>query len=311
MFSLLTRFFIFSMFVLSIGQRPFKNLNTFIMKQDKNPAEGSFNTDPQENIRIENDILKLKMQAEYGASFGSFGDLSPEAERDFLQMVMAFEKMGKDAPAVSVYEFIGKPVIRKKDEIPEEELPQALLQLRELLSENGICLEVFRESDPGVLYHFITDELFQEQIQDIRIPGMVCVFNYEDFHPNHEMELHDATAEIFYSWENNKLDSLSFVLAEFAVLADGCMLSRDQFRDKMIEQRNRYELITGLEFKIGKTSFEWLEEGLGLGFTEGMIKYQAKSAEGENTVEGSFKLYFCNQGPSWQLTFFYLPGFQW
>lgn len=281
------------------------------MNQDNRKEEGNIHSNTQESMRMENDILKLKMQAEFGATFGSFANLSPEAEHDFLQMVMAFEKMEKDATIVSVFEFIGKPHIRPLEEIPVEEWQDGLEQLQGLLSNNGICLEVSGKISPEVLYRFITDELLQHEIQDIRIPGMVCVFYYEDFHPNHLLELEEASAEIFSCWQKNTLDALSSELAEFGVLPNGSMLTREQIRYKMKEQRARYGEIQQLDFTIGNRSFEWMEEGLGLGFTEGVLKFQGQAPEGTYSIEGAFKFYFCNQGAGWQLTFLYLPGFEW
>lgn len=281
------------------------------MNQDNITGEGNINADSQEALRLENDILKLKMQAEYGAIFGSFKEVSAEAEHDFLKMVMAFEEMEQTASAVSLFEFLGKPVTRVIAEIPAWELPGALEQLLELLSTNGISLECGSETDPAVLYRFITEELFLEQIRDIRMPGMVCVFNYEDFHPNHKLELEQATADFFSRWKNNQLENLFHELAEFGVLPNGTMLTREQLLGKMKEQRSRIQNIDQLDFDISHCSFEWMQEGLGLGFTEGEIKMQAGSKFGPCTTHGPFKFYFCNQGPGWQLTFFYLPGFQW
>ena len=44
-----------------------------------------FSDDPQENMRIENDFLKLKLKAQYGDAFfmESNADLPPEIENEF------------------------------------------------------------------------------------------------------------------------------------------------------------------------------------------------------------------------------------
>jgi len=49
-------------------------------------------TDP-EDMRSENEIMKIKMQAEFGAVFGETAtDLPPEIEQQLLNNVYEFEK---------------------------------------------------------------------------------------------------------------------------------------------------------------------------------------------------------------------------
>ena len=45
-----------------------------------------FSDDPQENLRIENDFLKLKLKAQFGDGFfmDSNADLPPEIENQFF-----------------------------------------------------------------------------------------------------------------------------------------------------------------------------------------------------------------------------------
>ena len=47
----------------------------------------------EEAMRLENDIMKLKLQAEFGAQFDEISnDVSPEMEQQFLKQVYDFEK---------------------------------------------------------------------------------------------------------------------------------------------------------------------------------------------------------------------------
>jgi len=41
---------------------------------------------------------------------------------------------------------------------------------------------------PSVIYKFITEELFDHEMDDIMLPGFVHHFIYEEFHPNHEYD---------------------------------------------------------------------------------------------------------------------------
>ena len=61
-------------------------------EENKKYGDENFSDDPEENLRIENEILKLKMQAERNAMFGDNSeDLPPEVEAEFLKNVQLFE----------------------------------------------------------------------------------------------------------------------------------------------------------------------------------------------------------------------------
>ncbi|HEY5368676.1 MAG TPA: hypothetical protein VIJ75_06765 [Hanamia sp.] len=63
------------------------------MNEENNlPEEEKFSDDPEENLRLQNDFLEMKMMAESGAWFGGEGGLPPEIENQFLKNVMEFEK---------------------------------------------------------------------------------------------------------------------------------------------------------------------------------------------------------------------------
>jgi hypothetical protein len=62
------------------------------MGEEKNKPEEPLGEDDNESLSTENEILKLKMQAQYGGVFGTMSDgLTPEMENEFLQNVMKFE----------------------------------------------------------------------------------------------------------------------------------------------------------------------------------------------------------------------------
>ena len=61
------------------------------MHQDFSPMN------EEENLRTENEFLKMKLMLEHGGQFGELDedgntDLPPEIENEFLNSVMAFEK---------------------------------------------------------------------------------------------------------------------------------------------------------------------------------------------------------------------------
>ena len=126
-------------------------INTFFMEEnDKQGNEEKFSDDPEENLRIENEILKLKMQAESGAYFSenTNADLPPEIENEFLRQIQHFEEAWKDVKYTKVYDIAGKPYFKKAYELLPDEIEKELQALFELLDKHNINLHVQGEYEP-------------------------------------------------------------------------------------------------------------------------------------------------------------------
>ena len=65
----------------------------------------------EEDIKIENELLKLKMMAEFGGDFHAENEMPPEVENVFLKHIQKFHQQQVVAKSVSIWEFIGKPTI--------------------------------------------------------------------------------------------------------------------------------------------------------------------------------------------------------
>lgn len=142
----------------------------------------------KEAMQAENDFLKMKMMLENGAVFGSPGnpDLSPELENHFLKHVMAFEKQFENPKTIRLFDKIDQPTIfSPAAEINDVEISSALDALISWLSEYSITVVVH---SPRVsvreLYRFITEELFEYEMENIDLPRYTTTFTYDDFHPD-------------------------------------------------------------------------------------------------------------------------------
>jgi len=69
-----------------------------------------FSDDPQENLRIENELLRMRLQAQFGGVSAAGDNVSPEEENLFLRHVLAFEEQYSNAPLKKVHEILGFPV---------------------------------------------------------------------------------------------------------------------------------------------------------------------------------------------------------
>ena len=89
--------------------------------QNESPEDEKFSDDPEENLRMQNDYLKMKMMAESGAIIGGRGDLPADIENEFLKNILEFEKGNADAKATSIFEILDKPFFEEEKNLDEDE----------------------------------------------------------------------------------------------------------------------------------------------------------------------------------------------
>ena len=275
--------------------------------------EEPFSDDPEEQLRTENELMKLKLQAEFGAMFGGNTNLPPEIEQEFLKHVMAYEQHHTTAPLVMIFDYLGRPEYPLAAVLSESELEASLEKLENLLREKQILLDFGEAELPAAAkYDFVTNEVFPLQIQEPP-PGIGnLVFSYEDFHPDHQRYMEEIVADFMRDFFGNHFDE------------DTDYLSRQLVSDKgpvtiaaFIEAVERFQgLFAGIKdyaYNISETKVdEPQHEGeMTMGFVEGAIRYTAILGGGEEQViSGPFKCYMQYAG-SWELFHFVLHGFSW
>jgi hypothetical protein len=159
--------------------------------------DSDFNEESQSDLRLENELRKIKLTLEHGAKFpeSEGSDLPPEIEGQFLDYIQQFEKEFARKKMILVYDLAGQPdyvpVAMLADDIVETELTK----LMDILSKHSISVDTICEVDKRELYRFITEELFKVETNDIRIPGMIHGFIYEEYHPNHKHDIQNRCGE--------------------------------------------------------------------------------------------------------------------
>jgi hypothetical protein len=278
-----------------------------------NDDDEPLSDDPEENLRMENELLRLKLKAELGGDSFSSGDLPPEIENEFLKNVMAFEQnwaKTKDHKPAKVYDLLGKPAFKKAAELDDAELEKALEQINELLSEKNV--EVYfgedDEYDNRAQYVFITEELFDHETTFMPMPGMTTFFSYEEFHPNHKKDIENKAKKFLSAWLKKDIEACGWELAHHAILPDHKILSKD-------EVIARFEHIFSFSTAFANETYEFFDTGFDLeaamGHAEGGIKYDVVLKNGETVpVGGAFKLYFSFDHEYWSLVYMVLPGFK-
>jgi hypothetical protein len=282
-----------------------------MMEQNEN-----FSDDSQENLRIENEILKIKLKAQYGDAFHmeTNAGLPPEIENQFLKSMMAFEDEYASAEYTTVYARIGKPEIQATEDMSRAAVSSALRKLIALLEQHDISLRIIDGPYPDeVIYRFITEELFALKIEKKPVAGMGANFIYEEFYPNHKADIIKRTHTFLKHWFSRSFNEYCTELSWHCTTSDGLHLTREDVINKMNIFFEAFEEFKDDGYNIDNTSFELLDDSQrGMGFAEGMLKYDAVMENGELIhYEGPYKLYMQMEDNWWSIFYFVMPGFKW
>ena len=268
----------------------------------------------EEDLHLENELLKLKMQAERGAVFGEFNEVPPEVENIFLNNIQKFEEMWEKGEKVKVVDFIGGPAYRKSIDVSDRDLQIELEWLLDILKENGMIVTSCENLDKRTMYDFITEEFFEYEIDDVRVPGMVQCFDYRAFHRDHRKLIEQVAHEFIFHWFNRSSANFRWDLCNEMLLPDGRILSQHDLYGKLEKVYASYISFKDDSYDYNDISFQMNEGGGfdGLGHAEGLIRYKAESEAGEIiNIEGPFKIYMSYNGYGWNIFYFLFPGFVW
>lgn len=190
-------------------------------------------------LTTENELLKLKMMAEFGGDFAGSEHLPPEVEHIFLKQISKFHQLHDKAEMVKIYDFIGAPLYNHVHDLSDKEIKKELKKLLALLRKKGIVVETLGGAGDKEMYRFVTEEIFMQQIQNIRMPNWTIHMLYEEFHPSDEFDIKNqcGTALAF-------LFDKSFITADFIFL--------DEMKSHLGLGMEKEELIEKIDtFKLG------------------------------------------------------------
>lgn len=280
--------------------------------KEENGAEEPerFSDDPEEQLRIENELLRLQLQAETGADIHQLEDVPPEVEHAFLNNILAFERQLDSMEELSIFKILGEPDFPPADTLDDAAIEKALESLVQLLRSKQIAVDYGMEYPARLQYKFITEELFLHETQQFDIPDMVNHFIYEEFHPNHELAIKGLAEEFLTMWLARKLDEESFVFGESFLSADGNVVSREEFFLKVQHVFDAFLSFEDGSYEITGVTFEDREEEpRGPGYAEGFVRYRAvMESREELQVSAPFKLYVVQSPDYWEIMSVVMPG---
>lgn len=280
---------------------------------DPHEEEEKFSNDPEEQLRIENELLRLKLQAETGANLQELENVPPEVENAFLNNILAFERQLDNIEEVSIFSIIGEPKDFKPDaELNDTEIEQELDRLNALLEANQIEVDYGTDYSSRLKYKFITEELFEHETQKFDMPEMVHHFIYEEFHPNHILTIEGIAEDFLEMWLTQSIEKDSFIFSNEMVSQAGVPVTKEQFFTKIQHVFDAYLYFENGDFSIDEVTFEMMpnaEIPTGFGCAEGIITYDGMLENKEKQhVKSPFKLYMQFNNGYWDLMNVIMPG---
>jgi hypothetical protein len=264
---------------------------------------------PEDNMQVENELLQLKLLAETGSEAHFKGKIPPEVQNAFLKNIIAFEDNFSKSSMISIFKNLKEPVFPAESELNDHAIQIALNSLIKLLNQKQINIEFLGEYKPRLKYKFITEELFEEEIPDNITEGMTCHFIYEEFHPNHTLDIGKKTQCFISDWIAQSINEHHPLLADTFTTPRGKILRKDEMVLKINNMFKCYSEFKNCHYTVDQINFE-LSNDTGLAFAEGHIKFIAVLYDKEEIVmEGPFKLYFNLEYDWWSIFYFVFPGF--
>lgn len=124
-------------------------------------------------------------------------DMSPEMESGWLDYILEFERQFENAPRITVRARIGDPAPLPIDALSSDELVAAVDALMDLLAAHYIAVDFLGDVDYETVYRYLTEELLDEEIDDIRLPDTWIHFIYATDEYNAETWVEQFVDAIF------------------------------------------------------------------------------------------------------------------
>jgi hypothetical protein len=264
-----------------------------------------------ENLRMENEIKKIKLSLEHGTDLSgqlSEAELPPEIEGKFLDYISQFEAEFAKRKTIFVYDLAGRPEWKPASEIPDSEIAAELERIMDAMHENSISLDTICEVDDRVLYKFITEELFNHETNDIQIPGMTHGFIYEEFHPNHEHDIKNRCTDFLKHVLNKESEWMPrFLSLAKEVSSQTGVITEDEAINKLTLFRDAFSSFTIENFEIATVH---INEETDLGEAQGSIHFTGTIDGSHETIDfnGGFGFWLIKEYDWWNIYKMNIPG---
>ncbi|HEY5535809.1 MAG TPA: hypothetical protein VIL99_12860 [Ignavibacteria bacterium] len=172
-----------------MGNTKNNNIKAEKNKSGKTVGKKNIKKEKKQSLLLEEDLEIIKKE--------SISDLPESSEdiednSDFIKEVKIFEKTHLHAKLKRVFILLGKPKIKKAEDLDPKTLKEEYIKLITLLEEKRIIVHFQNEYSIEEKYRFITEEIFSQQVEDIIDTNLHINFIYEEFHPELDEEEEEA-----------------------------------------------------------------------------------------------------------------------
>jgi hypothetical protein len=165
-------------------------------------------------LKQENELTKLKIQAEFGFAISGESSLNPAIENIWLKQILDYERAMLTNKKITVRERLNNPVFKPVDEIAPENISDELQSVMELLHNNHIVIDSVAGVSDQEMYRFVVEE-FLDKESDSNVPAnMLTCYIYEEFHPNHEYDIRRHCQDLMNALEQEEPDFSYFIHPE-------------------------------------------------------------------------------------------------
>ncbi|MBS1643973.1 MAG: hypothetical protein JST36_02970 [Bacteroidetes bacterium] len=274
----------------------------------------------EERMKLEIAMLKLQIQAEFGADFETAGgegaspdELPLEVQQAFLEMVLKFHRHKNSAEKKPIFELLGKPSFKEAKQLTEAELAEELEALVALYEAKSVNVSFRGEYSSFLKYRFLAEELPRLSIAP-PMEGVIICLCYEDYYPNAELDQRDLCQSFFEAFFACQPDEMmmEFPLTNPVTFENysgaelGHLIGR--FHEVFDEIRDWSYEVTELRKPIWTAP---KEEEYYEGWVAGTLSYTIVQAGELQEVSGPFKVYQQFEDDVWTVSFFELFGFSW
>ncbi|HKL18847.1 MAG TPA: hypothetical protein VJ905_07750 [Halalkalibaculum sp.] len=270
--------------------------------------EGNRELSREEKLHMGNEIEKLKLSAFNDALFFSNNKIPAEIESEWLNYITQFEEQAGNVDQITVSERLGNPEFPSIEKLTLNEAEKMLDKVQKLMAENGLYLETIVEMPAAEIYRFIIEELFQHEIDDLKIEGLQTCFIYEEFHPNDGLDIEQTLDDfIRQTLSSDFRDYLDMHLAESILNSKEEFISKEKAVEKAIAFGDLYEHFT-IE-KLEDFDIKIDEEQMRSSVTF-QLSFTAVSGDVSHCFEGTARatLHKGNLG-YWNIVTLEFPGF--
>jgi hypothetical protein len=145
------------------------------------PDDPNDPVNPDDEIqRLLNDAKRDEIERHYGARFfhSPRSRIPPELESAWLGHIEEMERRMETAPLIPLREFVGASATPALDDLPESAVESELESLLERFAEYNVFVDFPDDVEAPEAYRFIVEELLDEYVQDLRMPGLLMHIVY-------------------------------------------------------------------------------------------------------------------------------------